>query len=69
MIYLAKIGKGESSNILMVGPHWAMLLVTYSIVVGLSFVIFGIVLNARDTVSPMWRSFRNSNQLTHLISA
>jgi len=36
---------------LMIGPHWFMLLCTFAIVIGLSVVIYGVVLDDRADVS------------------
>ena len=46
MIILVRCGKED----LMLGPHWFMLICTFLIVIGLSVVIYGVVLNDRDAV-------------------
>jgi len=38
------------SETLMIGPHWFMLLCTFAIVIGLSVVIYGVVLDDRADV-------------------
>ena len=47
MIMVARVGKED----LMLGPHWFMLLCTFAIVIGLSVVIYGVVLDDRADVS------------------
>jgi hypothetical protein len=46
MIPIMSVG----SESLMLGPHWFMLLCTFAIVIGLSVVIYGVVLDDRADV-------------------
>jgi hypothetical protein len=52
---------------IMLGPHWFMLVCTYAIVIGLSVVIYGVVLNEREAVIDLsfcWCAFSLSLSLS-----
>jgi len=47
MVVVARCGTED----LILGPHWFMLICTFLIVIGLSVVIYGVVLNHREEAS------------------